>query len=228
MVDLVIGGNAVTAFIVIGAVGLAIVIITLLLGEIFDGLLGAFDVDVGGGIFSAPVIGSFLAAFGFGAALIMFAGGVGATAGALGGLASGLVVGGFALMMMRSLMNMPTDATVTTRGLEGARGTVITPIPANGYGEVTIRHHGEQRKYNAQAIEDLPSGTPVEVTGVLSASAVTVARADDARTGPSPQPPPTDPSGPPPTDPSGPPPTDASELPPDHTSQPPSDHRSED
>jgi membrane protein implicated in regulation of membrane protease activity len=69
---------------------------------------------------------------------------------------------------------MPTDETVTTRGLEGTPGIVITPIPAEGYGEVTIRHHGEQRKYNAMAAEDLPVGTPVEVTGVLSASAVVV------------------------------------------------------
>lgn len=177
MIDLVVGGTAVTAFIVIGTVGLAIVLITLLVGEVVDGLFGALDADTGGGVFSAPVIGSFLAAFGYGAALIMFATGVGATTGALGGLGSGVVVGGFALVMMRSLMNMPTDATVTTRGLEGARGVVITPIPASGYGEVTIRHHGEQRKYNAQAPQELPAGTPVEVTTVLSASAVLVAAA---------------------------------------------------
>jgi hypothetical protein len=175
MVDLVVGGNAVTAFIVIGAVGLAIVLLTLLLGEIFEGVFGALDVDAGGGVFSAPVIGSFLAAFGFGAALIMFATGVGATVGALGGLASGAVVGGFALLLMRNLINMPTDQTVTTRGLEGQRAVVITPIPADGYGEVTIRHHGEQRKYNARASQAMKVGTQAEVTAVLSASAVVVA-----------------------------------------------------
>ncbi len=182
MIDQLVGGTAVTAFIVIGTVGLAIVLITLLVGEVVDGIFGAFDADAGGGIFSAPVIGSFLAAFGYGAALIMFTTGVGATAGALGGLGSGAVVGGFALLMMRSLMNMPTDETVTTRGLEGVRAVVITPIPESGYGEVTIRHHGEQRKYNAQAREYLPVGEQVEVTAVLSASAVIVARpsADDA------------------------------------------------
>jgi len=85
-----------------------------------------------------------------------------------------MVVGGLALLLTRSLINMPTDPTVTTRGLEGTPGIVITPIPAEGYGEVTIRHHGEQRKYNAMAAEDLPVGTPVQVTGVLSASAVIV------------------------------------------------------
>ncbi len=177
MVDLVVGGTAVTAFIVIGTVGLAIVLLTLILGEVLDGLFGAFDIDAGGGVFSAPVIGSFLAAFGFGAALIMFATGVNATIGALGGLASGGVVGGFALLMMRSLMSMPTDETVTTRGLEGATAIVITPIPQDGYGEGTIRHHGEQRKYNAQAAEALPVGSRVEVTAVISASAVIVAPA---------------------------------------------------
>jgi len=175
MVDLVVGGNAMTVFIVIGAVGLAIVILSLVLGEILDGIFGAFDVDAGGGVFSAPVIGSFLAAFGFGAALIMFATGINATLGALGGLASGAVVGGFALLMMRTFMNMPTDATVTSRGLEGSTATVVTPIPADGYGEVTIRHHGEQRKYNARATIDITVGEQVEVTAVLSSSAVVVA-----------------------------------------------------
>jgi membrane protein implicated in regulation of membrane protease activity len=175
MVDLVVGGNAVTVFIVIGTVGLAIVLLTLILGEILDGIFGAFDLDGGGGVFSAPVIGSFLAAFGFGAALTMFTTGINATLGALAGLASGAVVGGFALFMMHNLMHMPTDETVTTRGLEGQRAIVITPIPEDGYGEVTIRHHGEQRKYNARASEALRVGTQAEVTAVLSASAVIVA-----------------------------------------------------
>jgi hypothetical protein len=186
MVEFVVGGNAVAAFIVIGAVGLGIVLITLLLGEVLDGIFGAFDLDAGGGVFSAPVIGSFLAAFGFGAALIMFSTGVGATVGALGGLASGAVVGGFALLLMRNLMNMPTDQTVTTQGLEGLPATVITPIPADGYGEVTIRHHGEQRKYNARSSRPLPFGTQATVTAVLSASAVIVDPID-----PSPGPTPT-------------------------------------
>ncbi|MDP9021970.1 MAG: hypothetical protein M3N57_04560, partial [Actinomycetota bacterium] len=72
------------------------------------------------------MLGAFLASFGFGAALIMYATGAGAGGGALGGLASGLVVGGLALVMMRTLINMPTDETVSTRGLEGSQGTVIT------------------------------------------------------------------------------------------------------
>ncbi len=123
------------------------------------------------------MLGAFLASFGFGAALIMYATGAGAGGGALGGLASGLVVGGLALVMMRTLINMPTDETVSTRGLEGSQGTVITTIPDEGYGEVTLRHHGEQRKYNARADARVAAGTQVRVVAVLSPSAVLVERA---------------------------------------------------
>lgn len=179
MIQELLGGEVLTAFLVIGAVGLAIIVLSLVVGGVLDGLFGLFDVDIGGGVFSAPVIGSFLAAFGFGAALIMFATDGNATIGALGGLASGGVIGAIALVMMRTLMDMPTDETVTTQGLEGTAGIVITPIPADGYGEVTIRHHGEQRKYNARAASALPVGAQVQVTAVLSASAVLVAPSPD-------------------------------------------------
>jgi membrane protein implicated in regulation of membrane protease activity len=164
----------VTGFIVIGAVGLAVVLLSLLLGDILDGVFDAFDLDIGGGILSAPVLGSFLASFGFGAALIMFATGTNATMGALGGLASGAVVGGLALVMMRSLMDMPTDASMDTQDLVGAQGTVITPIPEGGFGEITVRHLGSPQKLNARAAAALPPGTPVTVTAVLSTSAVMV------------------------------------------------------
>ena len=169
-----------TAFIIIGAVGLALVLLSLIVGEVLDGLFDVFDLEFGGGLFSTPVMGSFLAAFGFGAALIMFTTNAGATVGAFGGLGSGAVVGGIALLMMRSLMDMPTDETVSTATLEGANGLVITPIPAEGYGEVTIRHHGNQHKYNARAGQPLAAGTQVVVTAVLSASAVLVADASEA------------------------------------------------
>lgn len=181
MLEFALRGDALTAFIVIGVVGLALVLLSLLVGEVFEGLFGGFDIDVGGGVLSAPVLGSFLASFGFGAALIMFATGAGAMVGALGGLVSGVVMGGIALAMMRSLVHMPTDETVTTGGLVGSPGVVLTAIPSDGYGEVTIRHHGSQHKYNARGLEAIAAGKPVRVTAVLSASAVQVelASSDD-------------------------------------------------
>lgn len=166
-----------TGFIVIGAVGLAIVLGSLLLGDIFEGLFDAFDVDVGG-VVSAPVIGSFLAAFGFGAALIMIATGFGAAVGALGGLASGLVIGALALLMTRALIDMPTDPTMRTADLVGARGVVITRIPESGLGEVSLTHAGQIKKLSARAPEPVAEGTPVVVTAVTSSSSVRVRPAD--------------------------------------------------
>lgn len=165
-------------FLVIGIIGLAIVLTSLLLGDLLDGIFDAFDVELAGGVFSTPVIGSFLAAFGFGAALTMYGAGVGATGGAFAGLASGLAIGGIALVMTRSLMHMPTDPTPTAGDAVGTRGTVVTSIPEGGYGEVSLRAHGQVEKYNARGTAAIGAGQSVEVVEVLSASSVLVRPAE--------------------------------------------------
>jgi membrane protein implicated in regulation of membrane protease activity len=174
----ILGMDAVTAFLIIGAVGLGVVLLSLLLGEVLGGVFETFDADAGGGLLSGPVIGSFLAAFGFGAALVMYATGIGAAGGALSGLASGLVIGGLALWMMRSLIQMPTDAPVRTGDLVGRTATVVTRIPADGLGEVTLSHSGQLMKLSARAAQPIPAGTTVVVTTVLSSSSVLVRPAD--------------------------------------------------
>lgn len=56
----------------------------------------------------------------------------------------------------------------------GATGTVITPIPANGTGEVDIRYGGERHRLNAIADEEIPSAGQVSVVGVVSPTCVRV------------------------------------------------------
>jgi membrane protein implicated in regulation of membrane protease activity len=164
----------VPVFIVIGVVGLVIVLASLILGEIFDGLFDALDLDAGSGLFSAPVIGSFLAAFGFGAALTMFSTGIGAVGGSLAGLGSGAVIGGAALMMTRALINMPTDDPVRTSDLVGRTAIVVTPIPENGMGEVSLTHAGHVMKLSARGPGMIPAGTTVIVETVTSSTSVMV------------------------------------------------------
>lgn len=173
-------------FLIIGVVGLVILLLSLVLGEILEGVFSAFDLELGGGVFSTPVIGSFLAAFGFGAAVTMYAAGLGATGGAFSGLLSGVAVGGLALLLTRSLINMPTDHTPAASDVVGARGTVVTAIPADGYGEVSLRSAGQVAKRNARGTEPMPAGQAVEVVDVLSASSVLVR--------PAPADPPSDPA----------------------------------
>lgn len=159
-------------FLVIGAVGLGLLIVALLFGEVVD----VFDVDIGGGFLSGPVIGSFLAAFGFGGALAMYSADLGVTGGALAGLGGGVVVGGIAGVATRSLMSMPTDETLRTGDLVGSTATVVTPIPEGGFGEVNVSHLGQTLKYNARAREAIEVGTSVKVITILSSSALMVAR----------------------------------------------------
>lgn len=161
-------------FFIIGAIGLGLLLLSLLFGEVLE----AFDLDIAGGFLSGPVVGSFLAAFGFGGGLTLAGTDVGLLGASLAGLASGALVGGVAGLFTRSLMKMPTDPSLRTSDLVGTEGTVITPIPAEGFGEVSLSFLGQPLKYNARADRALPSGTVITVTAVLSNSAVRVQAVD--------------------------------------------------
>ena len=53
------------ALLIIGAVGVGLLVLSLLLGDFLDGVFEGFDIDAGG-LLSTEVIGAFLGAFGFG------------------------------------------------------------------------------------------------------------------------------------------------------------------
>jgi membrane protein implicated in regulation of membrane protease activity len=144
---------------------------SLIVGEIFGDLFGDFDA---GGFLSGPAVGAFLAAFGFGASLILSSTAASSAVAALGGLGSGVVVGGIAGFFTRSLMNMPTDASVRSRDMTGLKGMVITRIPEDGLGEVSVSFHGQLMKVSARSSAAVSAGTPVTVTFVISPSSVVV------------------------------------------------------
>lgn len=160
----------VTVFLIIGAIGLVLVIGSLIFGELLDGIFGDLDV----GVLSTPVIGAFLAAFGFGAALVLYGTSATTAIAALGGLGSGVVVGGAALALTRSLMSMDTDDPVRSLDLVGETGTIITRIPADGLGEVSLAHRGNLLKLGARSSRAVAAGTVVTVTAVTSPSSVVV------------------------------------------------------
>ena len=163
-----------TAFLVIGMVGVGLVVAALLFGDVLDGMLDFVDLDASGGLFSLPVIGSFIAAFGFGAALLMSGLSFSTGAALAGGLVAGATMGGAALGVTRALLNMPTDPTPRTQDLVGSLGTVITRIPPNGLGEVTIAQAGQRVKLNAKSDVPIDSGTTVVVVDVTSPTSVVV------------------------------------------------------
>lgn len=165
------------ALLIIGAVGVGLLVISLVLGDLLDGMFEGFDVDTGG-LLSTEVIGAFLGAFGFGGALLRNATSLSWPLAVGGGLVAGVVVGALALMIVRMVVRMPTDETPRSADLAGKFGRVITRIPANGLGEITVLHAGHRVKMNARASEPIPLGTDVVIIDVLSPTSVLVAESD--------------------------------------------------
>lgn len=158
-------------FLVVGIVGAAILLMSVFLDGLFDGLFDALD--FGAGFITGPVVGAFLAAFGFVAALASNAGMAGGPA-SLTGLGGGVLVGAVAAMITRSLIQMPTDATPNERDYVGVLGTVVTPIPEGGLGEISVSIAGQPTKLSARADRALPSGAQVRVVSALSPTSVLV------------------------------------------------------
>ncbi len=163
-----------TLFLLIGALGLTLVLVSLVLGDLLDGIFEGFDFDAGG-VFSTPVIGSFLSAFGFAAALILYGTGASTGVAALGGLAGGIGMGGVALLITRSLMSMATDEPIRSHEVVGLEATVVTRIPADGLGEVSLVHRGQLMKLSARSTAPVAGGASVTITAVTSPSSVVVA-----------------------------------------------------
>lgn len=160
-----------SVFLVVGVVGLAILLLSLLFGEIIEGVV---DLDfLGGDLFSTASIAAFLGAFGFGGvASFTF------TDAIWSAVIVGLIAGGLALWgataLTRWLKSGEENAVVRTQDLVGATARVITAIPKGSYGEVLVQTPGGNIKRNARAEVELPSGTQVWISGIVSPTAVSV------------------------------------------------------
>lgn len=158
-----------TAFIVIGTVGLALLLLSVVAGEFLDGLFEAIESD----LFSGTAIGAFLAAFGSVGLLVVQPLGMGVAI--VAGLVGGLLIGGGVIWISRVLRQGGDEDTVRTATLAGKQGAVVTDIPADGFGQVSVTVAGHITRLSARASVPLPAGTQVTVTDVLSSTAVRVA-----------------------------------------------------
>ena len=163
-----------TAFLIIGTVGLASVVVSLL----FDGVLrrnfGAARFDIADGWRSVPVAGAFLAVFGFAGALLLRGADLPAWGALAGAGVAGLLLGGITMSLVRMLLAMPSDPEPGGGDLVGALATVVTPIPEAGTGEVTLNTVGQRRKLPASSDAAIDLGTTVVVIDVTDADALVV------------------------------------------------------
>lgn len=159
-----------TPFLIIGIAGLVLLGVSLLLGDLFDGILDALAGDV----FSSAVIGGFVAALGFGGAI---AHGLGAPllVSIPVGIVAGVGFGWFAAWLTRLVRGGGTAETPIADDAIGREAIVVTDIPADGFGVVRCDLGGHVARYNARADAPIAAGAAVHVTGVISPTAVTVA-----------------------------------------------------
>jgi membrane protein implicated in regulation of membrane protease activity len=159
-----------TVFLSLGVIGLLLLVVFIFVDDHLGGILDALG---GGDWFTGASLAGFLGALGFGGAVVYRTTGslqLGIVAGAILGLALGVLVG---WIMLRMRKTQDGGAPVSA-DLVGLQGTVVSDIPIDGYGEVKVTQSGHLVKLNARAETPVPVGAPVQITEVLSATAVRI------------------------------------------------------
>ena len=159
-----------TAFLVIGAVGIVLLLFSLVVGEHLHGI---FDALGGGDWFTGSSMAAFLGALGFGGAIVKLLTDSTLLA-VVGGVLLGVVFGALVAYGMLTLRRNDTGGAVTTNDLMDAPGVVLSDIPALGFGEIRVTRQGQMMKLNAKSAIPISTGTQVTVIDVLSATAVVV------------------------------------------------------
>lgn len=167
--------TATVVYLAIGIAGTVLVAVSLLFDGLFDGF-GGGDTG-GGGAFSLPVLAGFMGAFGYaGAITASVADDNAAVLGALVGVVVA-VPGALGISKVLNALMRQTDKTPGAVDYVGVTGIVITEIPANKYGEVSISLGGHPRKLAALSSTGLPVGTRVTVVEAPSETLVIVVEA---------------------------------------------------
>lgn len=160
-----------TLFVVIGVIGIVVVLASILLGDVVDGL---FDLDMlGGDLFSLAGVAAFLGAFGFGGVISLALLNVTWIA-VVVGFVAGILASWGAASFTRWLKRSEAHSTFKSRSMVGSTARVITDIPAGGFGEVRVLGSGQSRKRAARSDLPISAGTEVWISAIVSPTAVEV------------------------------------------------------
>ena len=133
-------------FLIAGGIGFIFLMISLIIGDLFEALDFDFDMDFDGGeigILDSRVVSVFLTAFGGIAALTLYIG-FGGIVSSLVGLISGLVFGGLIFAFAYLLHSQQSTSSVSERDLIGRTAKVIVGIQPGSIGQISCRI-GEER-----------------------------------------------------------------------------------
>ncbi len=158
-----------TVFLLLGALGVVLLVVALVLGDVLD---GAFE-GLSAGFFSTEALAGFLGALGFGGAIALSVTGS-TTLAVVIGLVLGVLLGAGAAKASSLLHGTGETDTVRTSDMVEKIGSVVSAIPADGFGVVSISVGGHITRLNARSSVPVEAGTQVSVTSVISPTAVHV------------------------------------------------------
>ncbi len=143
--------------------GGGLLLLTLVLDDIFSGILGAihlgFDVA---GVSPTPMLLGFIAMFGVG----------GLFAATLAGIVAGILGSVVVFAAFKVLKQAESSDTFSLEEMIGSTGRVSVGIPANRFGTVLISFAGGSHNLTATADAEIPPGRAVKVVGVAGSNIV--------------------------------------------------------
>lgn len=168
--------SSLMVFVAIAAIGFIFLLVSLVLGDIFDsfgidsGLDGGTD---GHGLLDSRVISVFVTSFGgFGAIGIQM--GLGIVASSLIGLAGGVVLGGVVSLFARFLYKQQSSSSVGAAQMIGRTAQVIVSIAPGSLGQVSCRVGEERIEKLARSKDNLEikAGAMVRVEEIAGDSVI--------------------------------------------------------
>jgi hypothetical protein len=164
-----------TIFLVIGAIGLIFLLISFVVGDVFEALGFDFGLDASHdfGVFDSRVIAVFLAAFGgFGAigATLSY----GAFGGSLFGLLGGVALGAIVFYFGKLLYSQQSSSSVSTEDLIGRTAQVVVGIKPGALGQISCRVGEERVEKLARTTngEEIKAGQLVRIESIGSDSVI--------------------------------------------------------
>jgi membrane protein implicated in regulation of membrane protease activity len=149
------------------AIGLTLLLITVVLDDVVSGVLDGLNVSIEvGGVSLAPIALGFVAMFGigglFGTTVMDLESGPASLVGAGFGLTGALLVYGMFSLLTRS----ESPQAYSVSDMVGITGRVVVGIPQGKHGEVVVSFAGATQKKTATADVDIRAGATVTVTGI--------------------------------------------------------------
>jgi membrane-bound ClpP family serine protease len=166
--------------------GGALLLLTLIVDDIFGGLLGAihlgFDV---GGVSPTPLLLGFISMFGVGGLFGLHSLNAGPGVATLTGVVAGMLGSAVVFGAFKVLRQAESTDTFSLEDMIGSTGRVSVGIPANRFGTVLISFAGSSHNLTATADAEIPAGKSVKVVAVagtnLVVAAIPVATNEGAR-----------------------------------------------